>query len=123
MVIIVLTLTIVSSNFIIQTSIRLNFVRLAQVVLSLAQSTVVSMETIVPLLIMKTILESTCCIITKWTWTSISFTTKQFGVLSIKLNTIGHHASMLITGKIFEESGIFTSMRLYNVTNGTLKPI
>ena len=65
--------------------------------------------------------ESIYCIITKWIWTSIYFTTKQFGAHLIKLYMIDHRVSMPTTGKTFVENGIFTSMMRLNAISGTRK--
>ena len=63
------------------------------------------------------------CITIRWIWTSIYFTTKQYGVLLIKRSTIDHLACMHTTGKIFAGNGTFIFMMLYNAISGILKLI
>ena len=83
----------------------------------------VSMVIIVHLLIIKMIYELIYYITIRWIWTSIYFTTKQYGVLLIKRSMIDHLACMHTTGKIFVGNGTFISMMLFSAISGILKLI
>ena len=113
----------VLSNSTTQINIKRSSAQLAQVGHSSTQSIAANTETTAHLHITRTISESIYCIITKWIWTSIFSTTKQFGAPLIKPNTTDHHVFTPITGKIFEGSGIFISTTRFNAIYGTLRLI